>query len=175
MAVSPNNHLGQIIRLPNEVLNAITSHLSNRDIKQLRLTCKPLCDRAHLRLSRVFISTNPRNIEVLYNITNHEKFRMNITEIIWDDATLAKWWTSEEYRIDGHHEMERWDQWYEKHKCPIWFAKACRYELDAIRFRKGSDGSRPEHIARDKKKPRRKCRSLRVGRSINSCWMNRLT
>lgn len=164
-SIPPDEHLGELLRLPNEILDTIASHLSNRDIKKLRLTCRSLCEKAHLRLSRVFISANPRNIEVLYSIANHERFRMNVTEIIWDDATLTKWWTSEEYRMEGDDEMdewERWDQWDDKHECPRWFAEACCYELDAIRSRKGFDGPRPEHIAREK--------IIKAKMPLAACW-----
>jgi len=74
--------------LPNEIVGAICSHLSNGDIKSLRLTCRFLRDITHLSFDRVFISANPRNIEVLLAITNHDVFRHGVREIVWDDAVL---------------------------------------------------------------------------------------
>lgn len=167
-SIPPDEHLGELLRLPNEILDAIASHLSNRDIKQLRLTCRSLCEKAHLRLSRVFISANPRNIEVLYSIANHEKFRMNVTEIIWDDATLTKYWTSDEYRMWEGPEMnewERWDQWHETHECPRWFTEAYCYELNVIKYRKnfvGYGAAPPENLAREK--------MIKAKMPIAACW-----
>ena len=74
--------------LPVEILRAVCSQLSNADIKSLRLTSRYLRDISHLNLDRVFISANPRNIEVLLAIANHDVFRHCVREIIWDDAVL---------------------------------------------------------------------------------------
>ncbi|KAM0210460.1 hypothetical protein ACHAPA_002043 [Fusarium lateritium] len=61
--------------LPTELVGAICGLLSNSDIKSLRLTCRYLRDKSRLRFDRVFISANPRNIEVLLAIANHDVFR----------------------------------------------------------------------------------------------------
>ncbi|KIL93010.1 hypothetical protein FAVG1_04191 [Fusarium avenaceum] len=74
--------------LPSELIAAICNLLSNRDVKNLRLTYRYLRDKSPLRFDRVYISANPRNIEVLTAIANHEVFRHRVKEIIWDDATL---------------------------------------------------------------------------------------
>ncbi|KAI1071054.1 hypothetical protein LB507_011497 [Fusarium sp. FIESC RH6] len=87
--------------LPNEIVGAICSQLSNRDIKSLRLTCRLLKDISHLRFDRVFISANPRNIEVLLAIANHEIFRHSVREIIWDDAVLKDFPRFKEFTWDG--------------------------------------------------------------------------
>ncbi|RKL39442.1 hypothetical protein BFJ72_g6916 [Fusarium proliferatum] len=76
--------------LPNELLGAICCLLCNRDIKNLRLTCRALGEKSPLRLNRVFISANPRNIEVLLAVANHDVFRHRVKEIIWDDSLLRK-------------------------------------------------------------------------------------
>ncbi|KAG5794554.1 hypothetical protein H9Q69_006370 [Fusarium xylarioides] len=74
--------------LPNEVLGAICALLSNRDIKSLRLTCRDLGEKSYLRFDRVFISANPRNIEVLLAVANHDVFSHRVKEIVWDDSVL---------------------------------------------------------------------------------------
>ncbi|KAJ0124416.1 hypothetical protein J7T55_005754 [Diaporthe amygdali] len=79
-----------LLQLPPEILWGIPPYLSNRDIKSLRLTCKALCAISQLRLDRVFLSANPRNIEVLRAVADHEVLREGVVEIIWDDARLKK-------------------------------------------------------------------------------------
>jgi hypothetical protein len=74
--------------LPSELVGVICGLLSNSDIKSLRLTCRYLRDKSPLRFDRVFISANPRNIEVLLSISNHDVFRHRVKEIVWDDAVL---------------------------------------------------------------------------------------
>ncbi|CAG7558820.1 unnamed protein product [Fusarium equiseti] len=74
--------------LPNEIIGAICSQLPNGDIKSLRLTCRLLRDISYLNFDRVFISANPRNVEVLLAIASHDVFRHRVKEIIWDDAVL---------------------------------------------------------------------------------------
>lgn len=76
--------------LPNELLGAICGLLCNSDIKDLRLTCRALGDKSYLRFDRVFISANPRNVEVLLAVANHDVFRHRVREIIWDDTLLRK-------------------------------------------------------------------------------------
>ncbi|KAF4501815.1 hypothetical protein FAGAP_1959 [Fusarium agapanthi] len=76
--------------LPNELLGSLCGLLCNRDIKSLRLTCRTLGEKSPLRLNRVFISANPRNIEVLLAVANHDVFRHRVKEIIWDDSVLRK-------------------------------------------------------------------------------------
>jgi hypothetical protein len=74
--------------LPSELIGAICNLVPNRDVKNLRLTNRYLRDKSPLRFDRVYISANPRNIEVLTVIANHDVFRHRVKEIIWDDATL---------------------------------------------------------------------------------------
>ncbi|KAH7186251.1 uncharacterized protein B0J16DRAFT_400318 [Fusarium flagelliforme] len=74
--------------LPSEIIASVCSLLCNSDIKSLRLTCRFLRANAFLRLERVFISANPRNIEVFLAIANNDVFRHRVREIIWDDAVL---------------------------------------------------------------------------------------
>ncbi|KFZ24486.1 hypothetical protein V502_01038 [Pseudogymnoascus sp. VKM F-4520 (FW-2644)] len=75
-------------QLPPEIVKTIVDQVPNSTIKNLRLTCRFYSETAALRLNRVFISANPRNVEVFTAIANHKAFRSQITEIIWDDALL---------------------------------------------------------------------------------------
>ncbi|KAG6979257.1 hypothetical protein FocnCong_v010249 [Fusarium oxysporum f. sp. conglutinans] len=75
-------------RFPSELVGAICSLLPNSDIKNLRLTSRYLNDKSRLRLNRLFISPNERNLDVLRAVANHPTFRLGVEEIIWDDATL---------------------------------------------------------------------------------------
>uniref|UniRef100_A0A0D2YDW6 F-box domain-containing protein n=1 Tax=Fusarium oxysporum (strain Fo5176) TaxID=660025 RepID=A0A0D2YDW6_FUSOF len=47
-----------------------------------------LKDSAHLKITRIFISPSPRNIDVLLGVANHDIYRKEIEEIIWDDSPL---------------------------------------------------------------------------------------
>ncbi|KAF5647004.1 uncharacterized protein FTJAE_1835 [Fusarium tjaetaba] len=76
--------------LPNELLASICSLLCNLDVKSLRLTCRALRDKSYLRFDRIFISANPRNVEVFLAVANHDVFRHRVKEIIWDDTLLRE-------------------------------------------------------------------------------------
>lgn len=79
-----------LLRLPVELSLAVVSCLPSRDIKSLRLTPTRLSQVAHLRLGRVFLSASPLNIEVFRAIADHERYRHNVIEIIWDDVQLPE-------------------------------------------------------------------------------------
>jgi hypothetical protein len=95
--------------IPNELLGCICAALCNRDIKSLRLTCRTLRDKSNLRFDRVFISANPRNIEVLLAVANHNVFRHRVKEIIWDDSLLRRISTSEGFTPCGYSDDEHDD------------------------------------------------------------------
>ncbi|KAF5632042.1 hypothetical protein F52700_6560 [Fusarium sp. NRRL 52700] len=95
--------------LPNELLGSICGLLSNHDIKSLRLTCRALGDKSYLRFDRVFISANPRNVEVLLAVANHDAFRHRVKEVIWDDSLLKKILTMNGYDPCGYSGDERDD------------------------------------------------------------------
>lgn len=115
-------------RLVPELLAAIVSYLPNRDLKRLRLTCKVLSKRVPLHFDRVFLSPNPRNIEVARGIADHEKFRHGVKEIIWDDALFV-------------HEILRPNEQYilladsprKKGDPPGWFVRACKQNLQDLK------------------------------------------
>ncbi|KAI3576390.1 hypothetical protein IWW34DRAFT_808288 [Fusarium oxysporum f. sp. albedinis] len=110
-------------RLPIELIGAIFSLLPNRDIKNPRLTCSSLKDSAHLKITSIFISPSPRNIDVLFGVANHDVYRKEIKEIIWDDSPLEsiEWntephvamtlSTNEPYSQESEEKYERYVRW----------------------------------------------------------------
>ncbi|KAK6214583.1 hypothetical protein LQW54_004305 [Pestalotiopsis sp. IQ-011] len=85
---APHNIQGALLRVPPEIWRYICDRVDNKTIKSLRATCCFFSRVASLRLSRVFISPNPRNVEIFVAIARHEVYRHQITEIVWDDAAL---------------------------------------------------------------------------------------
>ncbi|RBR26460.1 uncharacterized protein FIESC28_00754 [Fusarium coffeatum] len=77
-----------LLQLPRELQDAIFTILKPDDIKNLRVTCITLAKALPLHFNRVFISANSLNIQVFNAIANHEVFRHQVSEIIWDDARL---------------------------------------------------------------------------------------
>ncbi|KAJ5471184.1 hypothetical protein N7530_008541 [Penicillium desertorum] len=158
--------------LPFELWGCVTSHLSNTDIKSLRLACNQFNNAVSLCLNRVFLSANPLNIEVFRNIALHDKFRHLVTEIIWDEARLPRGpqrtpETDEGQELlsdeDKHDNSREWAKKYhtryreeiiERHKykeengCPKWFKDACEGNLYILRDRKDRDLDRPDYIER---------------------------
>lgn len=132
--------LPPLVGLPVELLTAISSLLPNRDIKSLRLACRRLRSAVCLRLTRVFLSANPRNVEVVRAVADHGFFRTQVTEIIWDDARLRACGPREqgEPMEEGGHEHLGW------------FGRQCERNLLEVRHRRGEDVDRPDHLARDR-------------------------
>ncbi|KAH8812181.1 hypothetical protein F5884DRAFT_304576 [Xylogone sp. PMI_703] len=89
-----------ILTLPDEVLQLITTLLPNKDIKSLRLANRRLRINSILRIERVFISPSYKNIKVFYAIADHEQFRKQVKEVVWDDARFNRYLTSDEERKD---------------------------------------------------------------------------
>ncbi|ATY61070.1 Cyclin-like F-box [Cordyceps militaris] len=119
-----------LIRLPRELLHAITSHLTNSDIKHLRAASKAFQTTVLLRLDRVFLSANPLNIRVFRAIADHEDFRHRVKEIVWDDARL----TDTDYSIDTDYGLHRINPGLLRAKdipedCPAWFERGRRDTL----------------------------------------------
>ncbi|KAH7196949.1 uncharacterized protein B0J16DRAFT_9499 [Fusarium flagelliforme] len=75
--------------LPAEVLSQIISNLSNIDIKNLRQTCIYFKDIARPRINRLFLSTNLKDIQVFRAVADHEIYRYEVTEIIYDDVRFS--------------------------------------------------------------------------------------
>ncbi|OQD99108.1 hypothetical protein PENSOL_c007G03620 [Penicillium solitum] len=156
--------------LPFELWGCIASYLCNSDIKNFRLSCVQFKNASILRIDRVFLSANPLNVEVFRCIAGHDEFRHSVTEIIWDEARLARGPHGFNESTEGTENFSdedeggntrEWAQKYgsyiqelilERHAfedgCPKWFKHACEKNLDILRQRKGRDVDRPDHIAR---------------------------
>lgn len=119
-------------RLPVELLAAVVSFLANKDVKILRLTSKTLKERTLLRLDRVFLSANPRNIEVFRAVADHEEFRQRVKEIIWDDAQLP----GPSAFPDAIQEERQFSVTQVK-GVPYWFVVGCEQGYEPLRKFKG--------------------------------------
>ena len=164
----------ELLQLPVEILTAIPVYLPNRDIKSLRLSCRALLATSKLRLERVFLSANSRNIEVFKAIADHEVLRRQIVEIIWDDARLKDepaprrsgdpespnfdpefdpdFDEVEEIEvdyddIDDGNDDDDDDSDSDDEECPPWFAIACRKNLQDIKNYTRNDVHWPDPIA----------------------------
>ena len=166
----------ELLQLPVEILTAIPGYLPNRDIKSLRLSCRALLATSKLRLERVFLSANSRNIEVFKAIADHEVLRRQIVEIIWDDARLKddpgprrsydpespnfdptlepQFDEVEEIEIDydddiddGSDDDDDSDSDSDDEKCPPWFAIPCRKNLRDIKNYTMSHVHQPDPVA----------------------------
>lgn len=80
-----------ILDLPAELLAIVAEDLPKMDLKRLRLANRYLATNVDLRIDRVHISPNRANLECLQNILDHPRYRLNIHEIIWDDAQLDEY------------------------------------------------------------------------------------
>ncbi|VUC35248.1 unnamed protein product [Clonostachys rosea] len=129
--------------LPIEVLHLICGHLPNSDIKNLRLTSSFFATAARLDFRRVFLSANPRNIEVFLAVANHSVFRTQVIEIIYDDALLPA--------TDTLWHGGMWlgptqplEEQCTKGLPPRWIRQACRNDLKALV--EASDDERGEFL-----------------------------
>jgi hypothetical protein len=135
----------QLTLLPAELYAYIASYLNGRDTKSVRLTSRILCDRTPLRIERVFLSANERNVDVFRAIADHERLRQHVTEIVWDDALLAASDERDFYDIY----MDTLGIAIDDEACPAWFIRACEENLEHLRHRKGCDADHlPQHVER---------------------------
>jgi hypothetical protein len=132
--------------LPAELFLLILSFLPNRDIKNLRLTGSVYRHRARLRLDRVFLSANPRNVDVFRAIANHDSFRKGVTEIVWDDARLAGSPPGERDVYGCYNELLDYTP---EEGCPVWFSSACDENIAVLKHRHGGRTGWPDHLARE--------------------------
>lgn len=160
-----------LLQLPYEIFVLIILHLPNRDIKNLRLTCKTLCITSQLRVDCVFLLANPRNIKVFRSIAYHQVLRRQIVEIICDDARLQDCLLrrnngpeSPIYDRDYNSidEVEDGNNYYhdgdgsdkddnddiEDNKYSMWFVNRCQDNIEHMTGLKGLDVDRPDHVAR---------------------------
>ncbi|KAF7536708.1 hypothetical protein G7054_g4295 [Neopestalotiopsis clavispora] len=151
-------------RLPVELLAAVLSFLPGRDIKNLRLTGKSVCSRTPLHLHRVFLSANPRNIEVLRAVAEHDVLRHGVSEIILDDALLGYIDCINEIVPDGalrvyknssdlEDDEDATDDSEGTHSfeggeegVPYAFDRACRQNIQQALERQDMDVPRPNHV-----------------------------
>ncbi|KAF5621101.1 uncharacterized protein FTJAE_11442 [Fusarium tjaetaba] len=110
-------------RLPQELTNAISRYLKGSDIKALRETCSEMARAVPLHFDRVFISANSLNIQVFKAIANHDTYRHQVYEIIWDDARLSTGPELWESRIDSGWNSSELDKAVTENGCPSWFQK----------------------------------------------------
>lgn len=141
-SVSDHENRQYLQTLPPELLLLVFSLLPNRDIKNIRQTCKYLCDAAPLRLTRVFLSPNPHNIQVFNAIAEHDAYRLSIVEIIYDDARLSYPLETEEDTEFANLESPP------PEGVPLWFARIHQSKLElAKKSGTGNMMERPDHIA----------------------------
>ncbi|OAQ69354.1 F-box-like domain-containing protein [Purpureocillium lilacinum] len=114
-----------IEKLPAEVLLLITNELSNRELKNLRSTSR-FFSTVTLRIHRVFLSPNPRNVDVFLAIANHDAYRSKVVEIIYDNARLPRS-AAEARRASDPGYYHSWDLPTAEEDDLTWFAK-CREE-----------------------------------------------
>ncbi|KAF5978573.1 hypothetical protein FCOIX_5838 [Fusarium coicis] len=110
-------------RLPQELTNAISRYLEGSDIKALRETCSAMARTVPLHFDRVFISANSRNIQVFKAIAEHDTYRHQVYEIIWDDARLSTGPELWESRVDSGWNNWGLDMAVTENGCPEWFQK----------------------------------------------------
>ncbi|KAH7140371.1 hypothetical protein B0J13DRAFT_446626 [Dactylonectria estremocensis] len=117
-----------ILRLPSETIAAICSQLPNSSIKDLRLSCVSLSAIACLRFDRVFLSAQPREIEIFHNVANSDKYRGRLGEIVYDDGPADDDTVSAtEAHQDGDHYVLHLEpnDGDDVRKVPRWFSFAC--------------------------------------------------
>lgn len=102
--------------LPAEILNQIISNLPNIDIKNLRQTCIYFKDIARPRINRLFLSTNLKDIQVFRAVADHEFYRYEVTEIIYDDVRF-----SHADDIDSESDYDITDDIGDATGTPLWF------------------------------------------------------
>ncbi|KAF4969558.1 hypothetical protein FSARC_3241 [Fusarium sarcochroum] len=106
-------------QLPKELRDIVYSYVERNDTKSLRVTCSAMAKDVPLRFDRVFLSANSLNIQVFRAIADHESFRHQVSEIIWDDARLSTGPELEEERLDYFDDNP--DRAVTANGCPLWF------------------------------------------------------
>ncbi|KAJ3956698.1 hypothetical protein N0V92_006748 [Colletotrichum tropicale] len=154
-----------IATAPFEIRALVFAHLDNCHLKALRLTCKRLAHliSPHLRFKRVFISASPLDVQVFRAIAEHDIFRRNVREIVWDDARYEKpppdFVTFEgEYNDecvyadeypDDREEEEDDDDGPQKipRSVPIWYFIRCKENIEYLEERRDNDvKTLPQHV-----------------------------
>ncbi|TEA19768.1 hypothetical protein C8034_v008864 [Colletotrichum sidae] len=141
-----------LAELPSELSGAIFAHLPNSDLKKLRLASRRFSKivTPHHAFKRVSISASEHNIQVFRNIANHETFRHDVREIVWDDARFTVS-LEEESGYHGGYGYDAEDSYSEDTPVPdgvpLWFASGCRENVDYLRKWRGRDfETLPQHV-----------------------------
>jgi hypothetical protein len=87
-----------ILDLPAELLAIIAQNLSSLDIKRLRLSSRYLGANIDLLFDRVYISPNRANLNCLQQILGNAKYKLRVSELVWDDAQLEEYPNLEAFR-----------------------------------------------------------------------------
>ncbi|KAL6910198.1 hypothetical protein GGI43DRAFT_426975 [Trichoderma evansii] len=126
-----------------ELIENLVSHLDNRSIKNLRLTCR-FFSATKLRIGRVFLSANPLNINVLRSIANHDVYRQDVIELIYDDAHLCHFRTDHSNPLP--EDVSR--MYFDRPMTDVeWFQAERDRNIQELRHRrKADDPSRPENL-----------------------------
>ncbi|CAI6091164.1 unnamed protein product [Clonostachys chloroleuca] len=161
---------GSFSSFSREILDDIVSYLPNKDKKSLRQASSFFAETVKIRISRVFLSANPRNIEVIEAISNHETRRHHVEQLIWDDSFLAGPDNLWEMRVSSEYggsmgipyrepkpelirdrrsllrqSLGMLDEFHEL------YAEACAVNIRDIRARRGNDCDTPAHLEREEK------------------------
>ncbi|KFY93246.1 hypothetical protein V498_04518 [Pseudogymnoascus sp. VKM F-4517 (FW-2822)] len=113
------SHISPMLQLPPRIIKTIVDQVSNSTIKTLRLTCCFYLETVALRLDRVFISANSRNVEdnaLLY------------VRPVPRNAIEAYYRSDDDYQDYAEESDNECDKnginW--RGNVPRWFRKACR-------------------------------------------------
>ncbi|KAJ5975149.1 hypothetical protein N7481_008856 [Penicillium waksmanii] len=160
---APSDDSG-LLCLPVELISIICSYFPNSGIKSLRLACTKIKEIAQLRLTRVFLSANPINIRVFRAVADHDQFRSQITEIIYDDAHFPPFPEPDIYEMEEIMQMDDPEAGLidDEEGCPHWFVKVCLENLTNMKYRKNFDLDRPGHILR--------ARQANAQPPLRICW-----
>jgi hypothetical protein len=161
---------GSFSSVPREILDDIVSYLRNKDKKSLRQASSFFAETVKIRISRVFLSANPQNIDVIEAIANHETRRHHVEQLIWDDSLLAAPDNLWEMRVSSEYNgsmgipyrgptrglirdrrsllrqsLGMLDEFHEL------YAEACAVNICDIRARRGNDCDTPAHLEREER------------------------
>ncbi|KAG6978016.1 LysM domain-containing protein [Fusarium oxysporum f. sp. conglutinans] len=126
----------------------------------VKTDCSALQLGSRLRLNRLFISPNERNLDVLRAVANHPTFRLGVEEIIWDDATLKPIQSyngrvhydsdedEDEDEEDGGHDSDEDEEEYEEADSLAWYTGVCKADIKRAKYRMGEETPRPDILAR---------------------------
>ncbi|KAL0930333.1 uncharacterized protein CTRU02_214408 [Colletotrichum truncatum] len=124
-----------IAKSPPEINTQIFSHLTNSDLKILRLTNTYLANLVgpHIRFKRAYISANARDIEVFRAVAEHETFRHREMESGYEERHYYEDLLSEDETPPPG--------------VPFWFFRACQENVEYLDYRRGKDvRTIPQHV-----------------------------